>query len=152
MTSEHPPLNRCPKCRSTGADFKCVEQDGILTFMLHVVCPVCGFTTEDAFPSETKAANAWNAIPEEAPPIRMRDMPQTREDDPAREPAPMREPIAGSRVVEVTLTLDDGSTMSFDSSNIVMQSMALGRSDEGTTVEKTVSVSWRERMPVDEEI
>jgi hypothetical protein len=64
----------------------------------------------------------------------------------------MREPIAGSRVVEVTLTLDDGSTMSFDSSNIVMQSMALGRSDEGTTVEKTVSVSWRERMPVDEEI
>src|SRR6476661_4848990 len=87
MTSEHPPLNRCPKCRSTEAVFRCAEQDGVLTFMLRVACPVCGFTTDDVFASETRAANAWNAIPEEAQSARM-PIPRMRDQAPMREHLP----------------------------------------------------------------
>ncbi len=62
MVPELPTLNPCPRCHAANVIYKCVVQDGVLTFMLRPACPDCGFTTDDVFVTETRAASAWNAI------------------------------------------------------------------------------------------
>ncbi len=62
MIPDLPTLNSCPRCHASDAIYKCVVQDGVMTFMLRPTCADCGFTTEDVFVTETRAATAWNAI------------------------------------------------------------------------------------------